>query len=364
MTTSFAYVSAADDGRIDIFAVDPATAALKPVGTAAAGPTVMPLAVSPDRRHLYAAIRSEPFRVATFRIDPATGHLEPIVTAPLTASMCSIATDATGRVLLAASYGGSCVSISPIDGDGAVREAPAKVLSTGRHAHDVVADRGNRFVYATSLGDDRVEILDLALAPVGLARAACGVFEATPGDGPRHMVISTDNRFLYVLCELSGHILSLQRNEATGALREVGRVPTVATEAGLSPGRISAPMTSGGPGSPAEARRIWAADLQIAPDGGTLYASERTTSTLSWFRVERASGLLTFAGRTETERQPRGFAIDASGRTLIASGEKSDHVASYAIDPSSGDLRLAGRAPVGRGANWVEIVTVGPSDAR
>ena len=36
-------------------------------------PTSMPLALSPDHRFLYAAMRSEPFRVASFGIDKATG---------------------------------------------------------------------------------------------------------------------------------------------------------------------------------------------------------------------------------------------------------------------------------------------------
>ena len=54
-----------------------------------------------------------------------------------------------------------------------------------------------------------------------------------------------------------------------------------------------------------------------------------------------------------TEKQPRGFNIDPTGQFIVASGEKSDMLAVYLIEPQSGALK-----PIGRpAANWVEIVT-------
>jgi 6-phosphogluconolactonase len=41
---------------------------------------------------------------------------------------------------------------------------------------------------------------------------------------------------------------------------------------------------------------------------------------------------------------------------MIVTGEKSDTISSYAIDPSSGALKLVGKYPTGKGSNWVEIV--------
>jgi 6-phosphogluconolactonase len=40
----------------------------------------------------------------------------------------------------------------------------------------------------------------------------------------------------------------------------------------------------------------------------------------------------------------------------VVSGEKSDTISSYAIDPSTGQLRHVGKYPTGKGSNWVEIV--------
>jgi 6-phosphogluconolactonase len=42
---------------------------------------------------------------------------------------------------------------------------------------------------------------------------------------------------------------------------------------------------------------------------------------------------------------------------MIVSGEKSDTISAYAIDPSSGALKPIGKYPTGKGSNWVEIVS-------
>jgi len=95
----------------------------------------------------------------------------------------------------------------------------------------------------------------------------------------------------------------------------------------------------------------------MTPDEKLMYISERTTSSLSGFRVDGASGKVTYVGNTPTEKQPRGFAIDPKGKFLVASGEKSPTISVYAIDPASGALRMLKQYPVGKGANWVEIVS-------
>ena len=45
------------------------------------------------------------------------------------------------------------------------------------------------------------------------------------------------------------------------------------------------------------------------------------------------------------------------GRTIVVSGEKSETISVYAIDPASGALSLRQKYPTGKGSNWVEIVS-------
>ena len=65
---TYAYVANAEDGEIVTYRLN--AGELVPGGRAKVAAQVMPLAVSPDRRRLYAAVRSKPFSVHVFSIDP------------------------------------------------------------------------------------------------------------------------------------------------------------------------------------------------------------------------------------------------------------------------------------------------------
>ncbi|MGO1077467.1 lactonase family protein [Inquilinus sp. CA228] len=346
---SFVYVSNADDGDIDGYAPDQATGALTSLGKTPARMKVMPMTVSPDKRHLYAVVRSEPFAVLTYAIDPASGALRQQATAPLPDSMAYVSTDATGRFLFTASYGGDKVAVSPIDADGLVKSQASQVIPTGKNAHAIRADRTNRFVYATNLGSDQIVQFRFDAATGRLTPNDPPVVKTTAGNGPRHPVLSPDDKHLYVLCELSGNIIHFAVDQETGTLTLLDSTGTVPAEAGLVPGTP--------PGAPADdSPKIWAADLQATPDGRFLYATERTTSRIALLSVDPGTGKPTYVGNYPTETQPRGIRIDASGTWLVASGEKSDRLSVYRIDKANGALTPVGRYPVGRDANWVEIV--------
>jgi 6-phosphogluconolactonase len=362
---TFVYVAAAEDGVIDCYEMDQATGALKSLGKAEAGALVMPMAVSPDKKFLYAVLRSQPFKVLTYAINPETGALTQRAAAPLPDSMCYASVDATGRFLFTSSYGGDKIAVTPI-GDSGLIEAPAsQVLPTGRHAHSILPSRSNKFVYVACLGADQIMQLKFDAATGKLTPNDPPFVKVGAGHGPRHLAVS--NRFLYVLNELSGHVTQFAIEPSKGTLTEIDSVASVPAGAGLEPGLARAPVT--GAAAPEDKTpRIWAADLQISgvirgrwsprstPDGPFLYATERTTSMIALFRVAEETGKLTYVKSYATETQPRGIRIDPSGRYLIASGEKSDRLAVYEIMLGMGKLIAAGRYPVSAGANWVEII--------
>ena len=299
-----------------------------------------PLAVSPDRRMLYAGVRSEPFQVLAFAIDPKTGQLTYRGNAPLADSMANIATDHTGKVLFSASYGGNKVALNPIGADGQVAP-PAEVIPTGLNAHAFLPSPDNRFAFATNLGSDQVLGFAFDAATGELTAKDAPVAKLPEKNGPRHFVITPDGKTVYLLNEVSAALIAYGYDAATGAWSEMQKVSA---------------LPQGSEGKPAEVKP-WAADLHLTPDGRWLYASERTTSTLAAFRVE-AGGKLTALGSTPTEKQPRGFAIDPSGRILAAVGELSNAMTVYAIDGASGALKPVQKLEVGKKPNWVEFVTL------
>src|SRR5260221_624971 len=164
------------------------------------------------------------------------------------------------------------------------------------------------------------------------------------------MTVSGDKRYVYLLNELTATVSTLALDAKTGLLSEVSTVSALPADNKLQPG---APRPT--PGRNVD-NDIWASDLHLTPNGRFLYAAERTSSTINTLGVDGATGKLTYVASTPTEKQPRGFRIDPTRRSMIVTSEKSDTTSSYAIDPASGALRLVGKYPTGKGSNWVEIV--------
>jgi 6-phosphogluconolactonase len=342
---TMAYVSNAESKEIFAFAMEPDGGTLSliervPVpGTDLPSPTSLPLAVSPDRRFLYAALRSAPFAASSFVIDPLSGRLSQIAVTPLLCAMAYIVIDRSGRFLLAASYTDARLAIYPIDATGHIEARPTQVTPTGPNAHCVVVDAANRFAYAAVLGADRV--MQLVFDPVTgtFAPNAPPAITTRARSGPRHLAFHPNGRFIYLLNQTDATIVAYRIEPGSGVLAEI---ETVATLPAHFLGEANA------------------ADIHVTPDGRFLYASERQTSTLTGFRIDAANGFLAPIGRWPTETTPRGFAIDPHGRYLLAAGLDSNRLSVHAIDPAEGSLTLRGQYPVGGMPNWVEIIELPP----
>src|SRR5262245_31218690 len=216
---TFVYVSNADDGTIGLYTLQP-DGTLKPGPRFDAGKVVMPMSVSPDQRFLYAAVRSKPFVVITYAIDQQTGGLKQLSTAPLAESFPYISLDRTGRYLLGASYGGHLVSVNAVGPDGKVSE-PIQVIPTARNAHSIVTDKTNRFVFVPHLGTDQIFQFRFDAQTGTLTANTPPLVQLKAMTGPRHIIMSPDNRFAYVLNELVATVTTLSLDAKTGVLTEV-----------------------------------------------------------------------------------------------------------------------------------------------
>jgi 6-phosphogluconolactonase len=341
MAGTYVYVSNAESKEILVLGMDPESGMLAPIervsvpGTGIPSPTSLPMAASPDRRFLYAALRSPPFPVSSFAIDPSSGRLQHLSTTPLVCAMAYIVTDRRGRFLLCASYTGAKLAVYPINGAGRVEPHATQIVPTGPNAHCIVLDAANRFAYSAVLGADLVlEFVFDAEAGV-LSPNAPASIATHKGTGPRHLTFHPGGGFLYLLNQTDATVITYRMEPGTGRLTEIEKVATM-------PAHFLGAAN--------------AADIHVTPDGRFLYASERQTSTLAGFHVDPGNGLLTPIGCWPTETTPRGFAIDSRGRFLVAAGLDSNQVRVHAIDSRDGTLTLRSQHPVGAMPNWVEIV--------
>jgi len=353
---TFVYVSNAEDGDIGVYAMK-ADGALEPGARVPAAKVVMPMAVSPDKRLLYAHSRSKPYAFHAYSIDRKTGALKLLASSPAAESFPYISLDRTGRFLFGASYAGAVVSVNAVGKDGRVAEKPIQVIPVGRNAHSIRVDATNRYVYTPALGSDEIFQFRFDAKTGRLASNTPSIVLMKAGTGPRHFITSRDNKFVYLLSELVATVTTLALDAKTGLLTEASIASALPPDSKLVPGSprggVGAP---GGPPPRDTSNDIWAADLHLTPDGKFLYATERTHSTMAGFSVDAKTGKLTYLSSTPTEKQPRGFNISQDGKYMVVSGEKSDTLSVYAIG-ADGALKEARKTPTGKGSNWVEIVS-------
>lgn len=329
------YVSNADSGDISVLSLDETTGTLTTLQTAEVGGMVMPLAISPDRRFLYAARRSEPIAAVAFGIDPKSGRLTKLGEAPLPDSMAYLSTDETGRWLFSASYGGNIVAVSPLGADGKPRPSTQQI-PTAPKAHCIRVLPGNRHVLATSLGGGHILQFRFDADTGTLSPNEPYPLAMRTEAGPRHLAVHPAAPFVVLLNELDASldVLALDRTRGT-----------------LTPKQTLSTLPPGFSGEP------WAAEARFTPDGRFLYTSERRSSTLAAFAVDATSGGLTPLGHTATQAQPRGFSVTPSGRFLIAAGQASHGLSVYRIDTETGALTPTAEHAAGRNPNWVEALS-------
>jgi len=355
---TFVYISNIEDADIAAYELAKgATPHLNSIGRFPAGKFVMPMAVTPDNKNLYASVRSKPFSLYMYQIDQGTGQLKWMGAIPLADSMVNISTDKTGKWLLATSFGGHNNSVNQIQANGYINPVAAEAFqSGGKNPHSIVFDQSNKFVYVPQLGTDEIKIHAFnASQPKPLSESAISV-ALQKQQGPRHIVISADNKFAYVITEMTGEVVVFERDIKTGMLTQIQTVSSLPADTKLVPGRPRPP--TGSPEATAfdDSNMIFSAEIKLTPNGKFLYTSERTKSTLSGFEVDSKTGKVKHLFTTPTEELPRGFNVDPSGQFLVAAGQKSDKVSLYSINQTSGELSLIERVPGGKGANWVTII--------
>ena len=338
MTHSTIYVSCAESRDIHVFSLDHCSGKVVLRQRMATPGLALPMRIRPDRHLLYVGTRSENVLLA-YGVDPASGTLSLIGNIPAPGGPTYVSSDREQRVVFCASYRDNSLAVFPLDAQGAPQAASQVILDLPR-AHCALMDASNRWLLVPLLGADAIACYrlgeDLHLTPNDPERTS-----VRAGSGPRHLVFSADNRQVYSLNELDGQIDLFDFDSARGRL-------TLKHSVSLLP--------------PGFSEQPWAAELRLAPDGRFLYATERRSSTLAAFAVDRANGQLSLLGHYPTETQPRGMAVDPSGLWLVAAGELSGHLTLYALDPKSGIPSPRQRHATGPNPVCVEIAATRPDN--
>ncbi len=214
------YTNTASKG-IYAYRFDAATGKAESLGLAAATAQPSFLAIAPNRRFLYAVNEMQDYggertgAVSAFAMNRATGKLRLLNELPSRGEdPAFLSLDGTGKYVLVANYTGGTLAVFPVLADGKLGRESAYIQHRGSgpnherqdaaHPHMFVTSPDNRFALVTDLGLDEVFAYHFDAAKGTLANPSITKVEL--GIGPRHIAMSPDGRFIYLVSELEPKI--------------------------------------------------------------------------------------------------------------------------------------------------------------
>jgi 6-phosphogluconolactonase len=300
------------------------------------------LVLSADNKFLYAVNeegkRDGGGKVTSFSFEQKTGKLKELNRQPsMGDNPCYISLDQTGKWVAVANYSSGSAAVYAVKADGSLGEpswvtqhkgsGPNKDRQEGPHVHATVFSPDNDFLFLSDLGTDELVCYAFDDKTGKGVKSEDRTIKTEKGSGPRHFEFHPNQKWLYLLHELSGDIAVYDyENGKMNLLQTVNSLPENFHE------------------------NFTSADIHVSPDGKFLYASNRDqANSIVIFRIDEKSGKLELVGyQSALGKTPRNFSFDPSGNFLLVANQNSDNIVVFAIDKETGLLKDTGnRVEVG-----------------
>ena len=218
--------------------------------------------------------------VAAYRVD-ADDRLTAMGSAESCGSgACHLAVDASNQALAVANYGGETATVLSLTDNGTpgammqcIRHTGSSVHPTRQrkaHPHATVFSPDNQFLFVCDLGIDRIVRYRLHYDDATPCERA-GEIVTPPGSGPRHMLFSSDRKFVYLVNELASTVVAYRYSAADGDLEQLAELSAL-------PAEFTGTNTC--------------AEIQMHPSGQFVYASNRGHDSIAVFRRDPETGTL------------------------------------------------------------------------
>jgi len=329
-----------DSKGIYSYSFDADSGALSPLGVAAELVNPSFVAMSPNRKNLYAVTEvgndgKTDALVTGYAVDERTGALARLNSqSSRGGGACHLVVDHTGRMLIVANYGSGSVAAFPLRADGSIGESTALIKHEGKsvdpkrqrgpHAHAVVVSPDNRFVFVPDLGLDRIYSYRIDPARGSLQPNQPAFATVKAGAGPRHVAFDSKGKFAYAVDEMGSSVTAFRYDKATGSLTEIQAISTLA------------------PGFHGENN---SAEIALDAKGRYLYASNRGEDSIAVFFVEPGKGTLTYVRGVPTGgKMPRNFRLDPTGKFLLAANQNTNNIVVLRVNARTGVPQANGQS--------------------
>jgi 6-phosphogluconolactonase len=292
------------------------------------------LAVTPNGKYVYAVFEDGDQKnghVAAYSFNRAAGHLS-FINKELSGGdhPCYVSITNNNKWVAVANYTGGSASVFGVNADGSLKPHPQVMQHTGSsvvkgrqdkpHVHSVVFSPKQDYLFVSDLGLDRVMTYKFN-AGTGSPLQKQGFTATAPGSGPRHFTFHPNNKFAYLIEELSGYVTAYQYSN--GKLKSIQHI-------------AAHPENYKG--------NIGSADIHVSPDGKFLYASNRgDENTIAIYSINAATGKLKLAGfQPSLGKAPRNFMIDPTGNFVLVANQNTDNVVIFKRNKTTGLLTPTG----------------------
>ncbi len=289
------------------------------------------LTVAPNNQYVYSVSENgKKTAVSAFGFNSKSGKLDFLNSSPTKGDdSCFIIND--DKNVITANYTGGSISVFGKQKDGSVSEVKQVIQHVGKginaqrqeapHVHMVYFSPDKKYVLANDLGTDQVTVYQYNPNGGTEILKLKSSISVKPGSGPRHLTFSKDGKYVYLLQELDGALISF--SYTNGILKKVSETTIIAK---------------------AYKGEIRSADIHISPDGKFLYATNRgEIGEISIFKILN-KGVLELVERTSTlGKGPRNFAIDPTGNFLLVGHQYTNEVVIFKRDKITGTLTDTGK---------------------
>ncbi len=279
--------------------------------------------------YLYAVNENETGKgmVSAFSFDRLNGELHLLnIQKTKGDAPCFIKVDKSGLNVLLANYGDGSFNLFKTNPDGSLKSIAQSFQHVGKgpkkeqdqaHAHGTFLSPDEKYLFETDLGLDK--IFKYNYNPHDAQPLTVGkpeYYTVPSGFGPRHIVFSNNGKFLYLLGELAGQIITFSYKN--GVLQPLQTIS--------STGEDTSDLDKG------------SAAIRISPNGKFLYASNRgETNSIGIFAIGK-DGKLTFVANQKVKLHPRDFIFTPNGKWLIVASRDNNAVELYKVDINRGTL--------------------------
>jgi 6-phosphogluconolactonase len=271
------------------------------------------LALHPKLPVVYAAEFARPGRLSAFVIRQDGTLVRGSRTESSGELAVAVTVHPSGNCAYVAHWGDGTLAVLPLDAEGMVTTAepvaPARSRDgrSARH-HEARVTPGGNGLLVTDIG--REELVAFGVAPDGALSSSPTARINFPGSSPRHIEFHPSGRFVYIVGERGSmlHVLEAEDGIPRKILHSYSTAP---------PGYE-------GKNTPSE--------LDLHPDGQTLYVGNRGSDYVTIFSLDASGTAEPLGYQPSLGRSPRGVRVDPTGRYLLVANRDSGSIVVFEIE--------------------------------